>query len=459
MQRPLLTSLLLIFLASQSRFVDTAPAELSEDLTKDEETLSPLDENVKELESLKQSFGKLGKTLDLIKSQSTEFTDLNGQKQSHSETKEEILQNGQTVAKVRQNVETTYEKDKPKTKIKTELDVPSEGIHKSVSQSLPDEEQRKIETRRSNSNLNLLTDETSWSDKGETTAGIRYSPMDVAKYIFWTGDEKGVTSSIEEFLREEIMSGEEALAFLQEVKYDLDKLKNHYIQMGLNSLQNTKITDDSPLQLGINAKVGVYDKPELRSNFNIKQLRKEMDTSQREIRSNADTTRSEKTSEEDYDELLERLRVADFLYTEYSLEEVIYQLAKVMFTQSLTRGSAEAQQALQKFTSFLEAEAEQGHISRALEKKVLDVLIASLSDTLNEHPELLAAARESMSPTATAIQGHNFIRKVLESNLDDTSLRDLYEFKEKAKNKLIEQKKSNKLPNYLQFDFSKYKMT
>lgn len=78
--------------------------------------------------------------------------------------------------------------------------------------------------------------------------------------------------------------------------------------------------------------------------------------------------------QDDYDELLERLRVADFLYTEYSLEEVIYQLAKVMFTQSLTRGSTEAQQALQKFTNFLEMEAEQGHISRALEKKVLGKL-------------------------------------------------------------------------------------
>lgn len=68
---------------------------------------------------------------------------------------------------------------------------------------------------------------------------------------------------------------------------------------------------------------------------------------------------------------MDRLRVADFLYTEYSLEEIIYQLAKVMFTQGLTRGSVEAQQALRKFTAFLEAEAEQGHISKSLEKKVL----------------------------------------------------------------------------------------
>lgn len=34
-------------------------------------------------------------------------------------------------------------------------------------------------------------------------------------------------------------------------------------------------------------------------------------------------------------------------------------------------GSSEAQEALQKFTGFLEAEAENGRISRSLEKKVL----------------------------------------------------------------------------------------
>ncbi|XP_056632675.1 uncharacterized protein LOC130442531 isoform X2 [Diorhabda sublineata] len=445
--------MILIYLTSQRSFVDTAPAKFSENVAR-EDNLSQVDKNVKELESLKQSFGKLGKTLDLIKSQSSELTNLNGEKQLHSETKEEIQQDGQTVAKVSQNVETLYEKNKPRTKIKTQLDVPVQGVHKTILQSLPEDDPKKVEMRRSSSNLNLLTD----VDKGDTNAGIRYSPLDVAKYIFWTGDEKGVTSSIEEFLREDIMTGEEALTFLQEVKYNLDKLKNRYIQMGLSSLQNSKITDDQPLQLGLNTKLTVYDKPELRSDFNIKQLRKEIDNSQTVSRSNIDSSQSAKTTEEDYDELLERLRVADFLYTEYSLEDVIYQLAKVMFTQSLTRGSAEAQQALQKFTNFLEAEAEQGHITRALEKKVLDILIASLSDTLNEHPELLIDARNSMGPSATPDQGHNFIRKVLKSNLENTSLLDLYEYKENAKNKLLEQKK-NKFPNYLQFDFSKYKLT
>jgi hypothetical protein len=48
--------------------------------------------------------------------------------------------------------------------------------------------------------------------------------------------------------------------------------------------------------------------------------------------------RAQQVLNDDYEEVLERLRVADFLYTEYSLEEVIYQLAKVMFSQSLNRG-------------------------------------------------------------------------------------------------------------------------
>ncbi|KAL3278920.1 hypothetical protein HHI36_016438 [Cryptolaemus montrouzieri] len=82
-------------------------------------------------------------------------------------------------------------------------------------------------------------------------------------------------------------------------------------------------------------------------------------------------TTAKSASDSEYEELLERLRLADFLYTEYSLEEVIYQLAKVMFTQSLTGGNAEAQQALSRFMNFLEQEAEKGHISRVLEKKVL----------------------------------------------------------------------------------------
>lgn len=34
-------------------------------------------------------------------------------------------------------------------------------------------------------------------------------------------------------------------------------------------------------------------------------------------------------SEEEYEEMMDKLKAADNLYTEYTLEEIIYQLAKV----------------------------------------------------------------------------------------------------------------------------------
>lgn len=74
---------------------------------------------------------------------------------------------------------------------------------------------------------------------------------------------------------------------------------------------------------------------------------------------------------EPFDDENERSRLADFLYGEYSLEEVIYQLAKTMFTQSLTTGSEESQIALQKLTEFLEKEGKHGRISASLQKKIL----------------------------------------------------------------------------------------
>jgi hypothetical protein len=75
-----------------------------------------------------------------------------------------------------------------------------------------------------------------------------------------------------------------------------------------------------------------------------------------------------------------RSRLADFLFGEYSLEEVIYQLAKTMFTQSLTHGSEESQMALQKLTQFLENEGKHGRISPTLQKKILGT---NKSDTLS----------------------------------------------------------------------------
>lgn len=73
----------------------------------------------------------------------------------------------------------------------------------------------------------------------------------------------------------------------------------------------------------------------------------------------------------DNEEAMERLRLADQLYKEYSLEEIIYQLAKVMFTQSLGKGNTEAQNALHKLVTFFQKEVKNGQVSRNLERKLL----------------------------------------------------------------------------------------
>ncbi|XP_068910270.1 uncharacterized protein [Tenebrio molitor] len=374
-----------------------------------------------------------------------------------------VNEDGKLVARVDQRIDVDSKGDKPLAKIQTEVDVPAKGIHKSVVQQVPAEYQTLTENGNRRSSPESLPESGNSVDKYNTFAGIQYSPLDMAEYVFWTGDEKGVTLAIEEFLQEGLMTREEAISFLQEIKYNLDYLKNHYTQLGLNAKERSR-TQETPSKYPGYSKSGLAEKPELRSSFDLNQLRQEV-TKKREPeapRSAAKPNELKVASDdkdEDYDELLERLRVADFLYTEYSLEEVIYQLAKVMFTQSLTRGSAEAQQALQKFTNFLEVEAEQGHISRALEKKVLDVLIASLSDTLTEHPELLSVARESLGPTSTNADGQHFLRQILEISPDDKAAMRaaLAPYKGQNERNIHEQIKEMKITNHVPLGLGKYK--
>lgn len=101
--------------------------------------------------------------------------------------------------------------------------------------------------------------------------------------------------------------------------------------------------------------------------------------------------------------------MADFLYAEYTLEDVIYELAKVMFSQALLKGSVQAQDALQKFIGFVEVEASQGRISPGLQKKVIDVLMSALSDTMAEHPELLVMAKEYLGKSVGPLNNNQLV--------------------------------------------------
>uniref|UniRef100_A0A6B2EB59 Putative conserved secreted protein n=1 Tax=Phlebotomus kandelakii TaxID=1109342 RepID=A0A6B2EB59_9DIPT len=193
----------------------------------------------------------------------------------------------------------------------------------------------------------------------------QYSAFDMAQYVFWTGDEAGVARAIEELIHENLISREKAIKLLSEIKMEIEYLQKAYGSRGLTRAPPT--TTSTPIPTTTVAE------EESKSQF-LSRLRTMATSGQYGsiLESNA----------VDYDEAAGRLRLADFLYAEYSLEEIIYQLAKVMFSQSLTKGSEHAHIALQRLTEFLESEGNYGRISPSLQKKVLDVLLAALSDTL-----------------------------------------------------------------------------
>ncbi|CAO1429307.1 unnamed protein product [Diamesa hyperborea] len=261
----------------------------------------------------------------------------------------------------------------------------------------------------------------------------KYSAFDMSQYIFWTGDEDGVAKAVEELIDEGLMSREVAINFLNDIRLGIEYLENTYtfrdggekeiVRMRmkpyckvyfnfclffLQTIPITKLTtsttstteqsnDDTPynyqrFQSLFKASHKDIEHPTL-SPAAVKAIEKM--PSLLKLAEINNLNKKEPTSLE-YDEQAGRLRLADFLYGEYSLEEVIYQLSKTMFSQSLTHGSEEAQLALQKLTAFLELEGNRGHISPALQKKVLDVLLAALSDTLVENPEIMSKAREVM---------------------------------------------------------------
>ncbi|KAK9879074.1 hypothetical protein WA026_003888 [Henosepilachna vigintioctopunctata] len=397
-----------------------------------------MDDSVKELENLKNS---LGRTLSLMKTQTEHYSNVNGKMENHGTDIEEVKQNGKLVAKLFQQMDTDPEApDKggqPPTRVRTELEVPSEGIRKSVVQHLPADYPGLTENgNRKSSNPGPFPELRNNAEKTNSLVNeaSQYTPLDMAEYVFWTGDEKSVSLAIEEFLQEGMMTREEAILFLQEIKYNLEYMKNHYIQYGLNPKEQHPMDkekqegsyrvsrrNDGPQEktVGEQIRTELNQLRQLQEAYNKRKGQREAATLYRTGFNHGKTsTVDEKPStSEDYEELLERLRLADFLYTEYSLEEVIYQLAKAMFTQSLKGGSAEAQQALTKFINFLEKEAEEGHISRSLEKKVLDVLIASLTDTLGEYPELLNT-RQGI-PKTTEESGQQTMRQFLELSPQD----------------------------------------
>lgn len=258
----------------------------------------------------------------------------------------------------------------------------------------------------------------------------QYSSFDMAQYVFWTGDEAGVAKAVEEFIDQGLMSREGAIKFLRDIRLGIEYLQNSYAnrifpeQLRDNfikkhshntikempthpppttttSTTTTTTTTRRPTLSTTNERPRTpYISREYAPAQYGYQMKQHLDKTLESLPSNmrfqdVNNVHNER-EHSDRDEAAGRAKIAKFLYTEFSLEEVIYQLGKVMFSESLAHGSDQAQRELQRLTDFLEEEGKQGMISPELQKKVLDVLLQALSDTLVEHPELLEAARTNL---------------------------------------------------------------
>ncbi|XP_065335479.1 uncharacterized protein LOC135936553 isoform X1 [Cloeon dipterum] len=202
------------------------------------------------------------------------------------------------------------------------------------------------------------------------------TPMQLAEYVFWTGDERGVSLAIQEFLQQGLISREEAVTFLREIRQSISILQNYYAE---RKAEQQEVEQEALERAAA-----------LQEALAISRLRQEQQKQQQLQESKA-------MNEEEYSDLLQHLKDSDAQFTEFSLEEVIYQLAKMLFSQNLVTGNgqAEAQKVMKKFSSFLKEEKSQ--MPQQLQRKVFEVLSAALVDAMREQP-LTDAAVSTAAP-------------------------------------------------------------
>ncbi|XP_017873995.1 PREDICTED: mucin-19 isoform X1 [Drosophila arizonae] len=240
-------------------------------------------------------------------------------------------------------------------------------------------------------------------------ANGQYSSFDMAQYVFWTGDETGVARAVEELIDENLITRESALKFLRDIRLGIEFLQRSYAnrifpeELRQNHLKRNTLPSSTTTSTTTTTTTSTTtEKPFIHLDSDSDAVSPEIGrgksldsfTFWNKLKALENESPQDLT---DYDETMGRAKIVEYLYNEYSLEEILYKLAKVMFAQSLAHGSDEAQQELQKLTEFLEHEGNLGIIPVDLQKKVLRVLLTALSDTLTEHPELLPAARVNLA--------------------------------------------------------------
>nr|XP_037278315.1 uncharacterized protein LOC119171631 isoform X2 [Rhipicephalus microplus] len=436
-----------------------------------------------------------GKATKLVESQSSRIVNVDGQVQASS-NKEKVVKDartGETLASVK--VSSQLEQHGPGEQLhsvsRTQLDVPALGIHET-----------KVEdsgNANNNAQRQLLPGAAEKKNYVPYTWNVQepdrndYTPTDLAEYILRTGDEEGVAMAVEELLRQGMMTREEAIVYLQDVKTEMSyiraqqeklrkiqelreaismKKKDEFKgQRRLGEILGTREMDHPPKVIGdakLTQKAGTAPisrvaAPEKPKSPVAKPATTKVVTSQgssKAAKSNkaagsSSTSASAKPSsvgedknkaltpepqasgsssgtdaqkrggdrlpggmapsklsvlelerlgeeqrvrsaqhqaEDDVMGALKKLRGSS-LYDEYTLEEIIYWLAKDMFAHSIVKGDQSAEEALARFANFVETEVSQNKLSGEVEKKVLDIMLAALVDMLREFPSAQYSSR------------------------------------------------------------------
>ncbi|KAL9892261.1 uncharacterized protein LOC119634392 isoform X2 [Glossina fuscipes] len=232
-------------------------------------------------------------------------------------------------------------------------------------------------------------------------ANGQYSSFDMAQYVFWTGDEAGVARAVEELIHRDAMSREEALKFLHDIRMGIEYLQKSYAnRIFPEEIHHNTVKKSFMPTTTTTTTTTTTALPYVKLEQNLQETDSENLNLAKTLDSISLWHKLQALNNEDGQDLADldasetrHSKITDCEHKEYNLEEIIYKLARIMFTQSLTHGSDEAQKEIQKLTEFLEREHKLGVIPVDLEKKVIHVLLQALSDTLTDKPELWPAAQ------------------------------------------------------------------
>ncbi|KAL1418824.1 hypothetical protein MTO96_005527 [Rhipicephalus appendiculatus] len=181
------------------------------------------------VQSLPTGYKAGGKATKLFEAESSRVVSVDGQVQASSNKEKEVkdARSGETLASVKESsqLEQRGPGEQPHSVSRTQVDVPALGIHET-----------KVEDS-SNANNNMQrqllpgpgpTEKKNYVPyfwNAEEPDRSDYTPTDLAEYILRTGDEEGVAMAVEELLRQGMMTREEAIVYLHDVKAEMNYIR------------------------------------------------------------------------------------------------------------------------------------------------------------------------------------------------------------------------------------------